>query len=212
MAFVLAPKGSVAEWLADLDAKLAGTPGSFAGRAAILDLSGMAPTTGAAAELVAALEARKVGVVGLEGVDASALDPDLLPLLDAAKPVANGAAEPAAPAQAPAAPASLVLAHSVRSGQSVLFPAGDVTVLGSVASGAEILAGGSVHVYGTLRGRAMAGSGGNPNARIFCQRIEAELLSIDGYFRSADDIDETLRGRPVQAWLEGTAVKITALN
>ncbi len=62
---------------------------------------------------------------------------------------------------------SIVLREPVRSGQSVIFPEGDVTVVGSVASGAEIIAGGSIHIYGTLRGRAMAGSIGNASARIF---------------------------------------------
>jgi septum site-determining protein MinC len=106
----------------------------------------------------------------------------------------------------------LVLESPVRSGQSVCFQEGDLTVLGSVGSGAEVLAGGSIHVYGTLRGRAMAGSGGNSQARIFCQKLEAEMLSIDGYYRTADDIDEQLRSRPVQAWLDGNTIMITALN
>ncbi|MGG7378436.1 septum site-determining protein MinC, partial [Escherichia coli] len=85
-------------------------------------------------------------------------------------------------------------------------------VLGSVGSGAEIVAGGSIHVYGTLRGRAMAGINGNSSARIFCQRIEAELLAIDGYYQTAEDIGESLRSRPAQAWLEDDSLKITALN
>ena len=67
----------------------------------------------------------------------------------------------------------------VRSGQSVVFMEGDVTVVGSVGSGAEIVAGGSIYVYGTLRGRALAGATGNARARIFCHRVEAELLAID---------------------------------
>ena len=75
----------------------------------------------------------------------------------------------------------------MRSGQSVVFPEGDVTVLGSVGSGAEIVAGGSIHVYGTLRGRAMAGVNGNSAARIYCQKIEAELLAIDGYYQTAEE-------------------------
>jgi septum site-determining protein MinC len=100
----------------------------------------------------------------------------------------------------------------VRSGQSVVFPGGDVTVVGSVASGAEVIAGGSIHVYGALRGRAMAGSTGNARARIFCRRIEAELVAIDGLYRTAEDIDETLRRRPVQAWLEGDVMHITPLD
>ena len=108
-------------------------------------------------------------------------------------------------------PTSLLLDSPVRSGQSI-FSEGDVTVLGSVASGAEIVAGGSIHVYGALRGRAMAGFSGNAAARIFCQKIEAELLAIDGYYQTAEEIDVALRNRPAQAWLEGNVIKITPLN
>jgi septum site-determining protein MinC len=109
-------------------------------------------------------------------------------------------------------PASLLVDSPVRSGQSVVFAEGDVTVLGSVGSGAEIVAGGSIHIYGTLRGRAMAGVNGNSAARIYCQRIEAELLAIDGDYQTAEEIDAALRNRPAQAWLEGEIMKITALN
>jgi septum site-determining protein MinC len=87
-----------------------------------------------------------------------------------------------------------------------------VTVLGSVASGAELVAGGSIHVYGTLRGRAMAGSHGNSRARIFCSKIEAELVAIDGYYLTAESLDQKFRKGPVQAWLDGDAVKIAALD
>jgi len=100
----------------------------------------------------------------------------------------------------------------VRSGQSVVFPEGDITVVGSVSSGAELVAGGSIHVYGTLRGRAMAGINGNLSARIYCQKIEAELLAIDGYYRTAEEIDATLYSGPTQVWLQGDAVQITQLN
>src|SRR6185436_1468202 len=103
-------------------------------------------------------------------------------------------------------PSSLLLDSPVRSGQSVVFPDGDVTVVGSVGSGAEIVAGGSIHVYGTLRGRAMAGVNGNPAARIYCQRIEAELLAIDGFYQTAEEIDARLCDRPTQVWLEGDIV------
>jgi septum site-determining protein MinC len=107
--------------------------------------------------------------------------------------------------------ASLLLDQPVRSGQSVVFPDGDVTVLGSVGSGAEIVAGGSIHIYGTLRGRAMAGVNGNPQARIFCQKIEAELLAIDGYYQTAEELDGALRNRPAQAWLDGGVMRISPL-
>ena len=71
---------------------------------------------------------------------------------------------------------------------------------------------GSIHVYGTLRGRAMAGVNGNSAARIYCQKIEAELLAIDGYYQTAEDISATLRNRPAQAWLDGDIMKISPLN
>jgi len=85
-------------------------------------------------------------------------------------------------------------------------------VLGSIASGAEVMAGGSIHVYGALRGRALAGAGGNHQARIFCNRIEAELLSVDGYYRTAEEVDASLRGRPAQAWLNGDTLMVATLE
>jgi septum site-determining protein MinC len=94
----------------------------------------------------------------------------------------------------------------------VVFPHGDITVLGSVASGAEVIAGGSIHIYGTLRGRAFAGSHGNERARIFCNKVEAELLAISGFYRTADDIEERLRSQPIQAWLKGDVMFIAPLN
>ena len=100
----------------------------------------------------------------------------------------------------------------MRSGQSIVFPDGDVTVLGAVSSGAEIVAGGSIHVYGALRGRAMAGVNGNSSARIYCQKIEAELLAIDGYYQTAEQLDDSLRSRPAQAWLDGEIMRIAPLN
>lgn len=228
MAFALTPEGSVHDWLAELDAWIARSPGFFAGRAVVLDLSVMAPAKDVIVWLVSCVEQRGVRVMGLEGMDPSALGPDLPPLLSGKRSSTGEApiGAPPCPAEAlesspppirpapalPKPPPSLVVESPVRSGQSIVFPDGDVTVLGSVGFGAEIVAGGSVHVYGTLRGRAMAGSGGNPRARIFCHRIEAELLAIDGWYRTADEIDEKLRGRPAQAWLDGTTMMINALN
>ena len=108
--------------------------------------------------------------------------------------------------------APLIVNAPVRSGQSVTHPDGDVTIIGSVASGAEIVAGGSVHIYGSLRGRAMAGAYGETRARIFCRRFEAELLVIGGFYITADEIDADMRGKAIQAWLENDAVKIARLD
>jgi septum site-determining protein MinC len=105
-----------------------------------------------------------------------------------------------------------LLEEPVRSGQSVIFPHGDVTVVGQVASGAEVVAGGSIHIYGALRGRALAGSMGNSRARIFCSKNEAELLAIDGYYQTTEDIDSKLRNRPIQAWLEGDVLMVAAAD
>src|SRR5262249_19520049 len=122
------------------------------------------------------------------------------------------AAGPAAAAAEPKETGSLVVDSPVRSGQSIIFPTGDITVLGSIASGAEVVAGGSVHIYGTLRGRAMAGCKRNRRARICCRKLEAELLAIDGYYRAADDIAPALRSRPAQAWLDDTALSVAAID
>ncbi|MGA8412029.1 MAG: septum site-determining protein MinC, partial [Xanthobacteraceae bacterium] len=65
-----------------------------------------------------------------------------------------------------------------------------------------------IHVYGALRGRALAGSMGNSRARIFCSKNEAELLAIDGYYQTTEDIDSKLRNRPIQAWLDGDVLMI----
>ena len=122
--------------------------------------------------------------------------------------VADAAPEAAKPLRGPC----LFIDDSVRSGQTVEFPDGDVTVIGSVGSGAEIIAGGSIHVYGTLRGRALAGTAGDGTARIFCRRFEAELLAIDGRYRVAENLDPSLRGRPVQARLDGMAMTLSPLD
>jgi septum site-determining protein MinC len=78
--------------------------------------------------------------------------------------------------------------------------------------GAEVIAGGSIHIYGALRGRAIAGSTGNPQARIFCNKLEAELVAIDGLYRTADEMDPQFRGKPVQAWLTGDSMTMAALT
>jgi septum site-determining protein MinC len=219
LAFVLTPEPPIFDWLANLDTWLERSPGFFVGRPVVLDLAAAALSGSAIAHLIANLEERKIRILGLEGVDPAALAPGLPPLMRGGRPASTAPLLdiPAPPSKASAAPgkhgsSSLVIEDPIRSGQSVVFTEGDVTVLGSVGSGAEIVAGGSIHVYGTLRGRAMAGASGNPRARIFCNKIEAELLAIDGFYTTAEEIDSALRSRPAQAWLEGDVMKITALN
>lgn len=104
-----------------------------------------------------------------------------------------------------------VIDRPVRSGQQVYFPDGDIVVLQHTSAGSEILAGGSVHVYGSLRGRVLAGIQGDTSARIFCQKLEAELVAIAGNYRLLDDIDTDLKGQPAMVWLEGEKLKIAPM-
>jgi septum site-determining protein MinC len=215
MAFVFAPQPPIADWLATLDATLERSKGFFAGHPVALDLSAATLAPAEIAELVAALGARNIRVLGIEGIDAIAGEAGLPPVLRAGRVQDLEIPEPAAADPAPAKKqeaASLLIDQPVRSGQSVVFIDGDVTVLGSVGSGAEIIAGGSIHIYGTLRGLAMAGASGNARTRIFCRRFEGELLAIGGHYKTADEIGENLRRGPVQAWLDGSALTISAMN
>jgi septum site-determining protein MinC len=210
VAFVFSPAAPIVNWLELLDTTLVRSPGFFIGKPVVLDLSALDLSTSAIAHLVKSIEARDIRILGIEGVDTERLSPQLPPLVTGGRNLALSQVEPKKPAPKPAQ--TSLLLENVRSGQSIVFPDGDVTVLGSVSSGAEIVAGGSIHVYGTLRGRAMAGVNGNSAARIYCQRIEAELLAIDGYYQTAEELDASLRSRPVQAWLEGEIMRVTPLN
>ena len=211
VAFVFAPVVPIVGWLEEIDATLARSPGFFAGKPVVLDLSAVDLSEPAITHLVASLEQRNVRVLGIEGVDPVRLTTSMPPLLTGGRSCVLMQNEVKKPEAKPK-PTSLLLENPVRSGQSIVFTEGDVTVLGSVGSGAEIVAGGSIHIYGTLRGRAMAGVNGNSAARIYCQKIEAELLAIDGYYQTAEEIDVALRNRPAQAWLEGDVMRIAPLS
>jgi septum site-determining protein MinC len=124
------------------------------------------------------------------------------------------AAKPAAAPSANAAPPSpgVIQSAPVRSGQQVYADNRDLTVLSSVGAGAEVIADGSVHIYGPLRGRALAGAQGNAKARIFCREFDAELVAIAGHYKVLEDIPQELRGKAVQIWLEDEQLKIAALD
>lgn len=216
LAYMLTPEPPIYEWLADLNSWVSQAPGYFVGKPVILDLSAVTLSNSAIVQLISELLTRDIRIMGLEGVDPHAVGSDLPPVLAGGRPVAMVEPQSAPRAEAapapPQEPATLLLENPVRSGQSVVFPHGDITVLGSVASGAEVIAGGSIHIYGTLRGRAFAGSHGNERARIFCSKVEAELLAISGFYRAADDIEAKLRSQPIQAWLKGDVMYVAPLN
>ncbi|GJE26735.1 septum site-determining protein MinC [Methylobacterium organophilum] len=207
-AAVLAPEAPLEDWLAGLDGALKRSPTLLDGKAVILDLAALRPEKEILAGLIADLATRNVRILGLQGADA-ALGEAGLPLLAGghAGAVLEVPTEPEKPALT-----SLTIEGSVRSGQTIVHPDGDVTVMGSVSSGAEILAGGSIHVYGALRGRAIAGAARNPRARIYCRKFEPELLGIDRLVRTAEDMGTHLRGQAVQIWNDGGAIRIAALG
>jgi len=121
----------------------------------------------------------------------------------------------AAPTKAAKAPATtaasnpgLVQKTPVRSGQQLYAENRDLTVLNTVGAGAEVISDGSIHIYGTLRGRALAGAQGNTDARIFCREFHAELVAIAGHYKVLEDVPKELRGKPVQVWLDKDELKI----
>lgn len=129
----------------------------------------------------------------------------------APEPAAAPPAAKAAPAPANAEP-GLIQAVPVRSGQQLYAQNRDLTVLSSVGAGAEVIADGSIHIYGPLRGRALAGAQGSATARIFCRSFHAELVAVAGHYKVLEDIPRELHGKAVQVWLEHDELKIAALE
>jgi septum site-determining protein MinC len=215
LALVLSPCAPLAAWLAELEAWTDRSPGFFADRAVILDLSGIKLGKSELTRLIADLDGRGVRVMAVEGADPDALGLGLPPAVSGGREtgIVEGLSASARtrPALAPE-PTCLTLDEPVRSGRRVFFPKGDVVVAGSVASGAEVVAGGSIHIYGALRGRAIAGVTAGAAARVFCRKFDPELLAIDGLYKSADDIDDGLRGRPVMVRLDRDALIFQSLD
>ncbi len=223
LAFVLEPSLPLEGWFAALDAWLVRSPTFFAAKPVILEMAGVEIELKAYRDLLGALARRHIRVMGVENASRSLVGPHLPPVVSGGRAVnatalvegeGEGAAAPAAAAApAKAAPAeSLFIDGNLRSGQSIMHPEGDVTVVGRVASGAEIVAGGSVHVYGALQGRVIAGISGSPDARIFCREARAELLCIGGVYITAESMDQTYEGRSLEVRLEGDELKLRALD
>lgn len=129
-------------------------------------------------------------------------------------PAATPAAEAAPAALEPAAPTAGVRLHEghVRSGQQIYARQQDLTVIGSVGAGAEVIADGNIHIYGALRGRALAGATGDDNARVFCREFRAELVAVAGHYRVLDDAPADFHGRALQIRLEGERLVFEPLS
>lgn len=194
--------------LDELSGRIATAPNFFERTAVCLDIGALEkePNAGELRAVVDAVRRAGMLVVGLAhgtaAVDALARAVDL-PVLTYFRPQQNKppvlqAAEPA-DFSAPA----LQQLQPVRSGQRLYAKHRDLVVTATVGAGAEVIADGCVHVYGPLRGRAVAGARGEVSARVFCQSFHAELVSIAGVFRVFETIPPELEGHPVQAWLSG---------
>ena len=221
----------VARLVQEMRERVARAPKLFGRAAVILDFGGLSqtPDTTTAQALLDGL--REAGVLpvalayGTSEIEQLSVQLGL-PLLakfraqyestDAAPaaPPARRAPEPAPPppAAAVAAQPGRMQRGAVRSGQQLYAENCDLTVLATVGAGAEVIADGSIHIYGTLRGRALAGAKGNEGARIFCRDFHAELVAIAGRYKVLDDIPDNLRGKAVQVWLEQDQIMIAALD
>lgn len=132
----------------------------------------------------------------------------------AVAPETQSKAQPSLAQPAPDHPKSpsLLITQPVRSGQQIYARDADLIITSSVSAGAEILADGHIHIYGTLRGRALAGVNGDQNARIFCHHLEAELVSVAGQYCVSDDFRSTSWGKSVCIALQGEHLQITPLS
>jgi septum site-determining protein MinC len=135
------------------------------------------------------------------------------PIVQPAQPAqAAQAALPPPAERAEAGIPALIQHQPVRSGQRLYARSRDVVVTSTVGAGAEVIADGCVHVYGSLRGRAVAGARGETGARVFCQEFRAELVSIAGVFRVFETLPPELAGKPVQAWLDGDDLRFAPIG
>lgn len=128
---------------------------------------------------------------------AVAAQPEIVPIKETVRPAAI----------APVPAATTLISHPIRSGQRI-YASGDLIILSQVSAGAEIMAEGNIHVYNTLRGRALAGVHGNTAARIFCFDMQAELISIAGDYKTSEDLGKQNYNGPVQIYLQDHALII----
>jgi septum site-determining protein MinC len=157
------------------------------------------PDSGSVGAASAANEQRQTSAAADAGIAAKAA------------PTKANAPAPAAPASKPVGDIGMVHTAPIRSGQQIYAEQRDLTVLGTVGAGAEVIADGSIHIYGALRGRALAGARDNDKARIFCREFHAELVAIAGHYKVMEDLPAELRGKAVQVWLDNEQIHIAAL-
>lgn len=181
----------------------------FRGMPVVLSLPGATPDLGA---LVALLREHELVPVAILDGDAGQAGAAGLGVINGGRVAREAPATK--PEPRPAAPvarrSARLVDKPVRSGQQIYARDSDLVITGPVSEGAEVLADGHIHIYNVLRGRALAGACGDEAARIFCQRFEPDLVAVAGCYKVAEDIPESVRGRPVQVRLEGEQLIIDA--
>lgn len=195
------------EFFPRLQTMLSLAPGFYRNAPIVLDLSatGVKPPVDMG-EFCTRLRSLGINPVGVQRANAAwerAAAAIGLPPFPAGRATDPAAAKAAATAPAKAADGTKIIAEPVRSGRQVYAHKGDLIVLGAVSHGAELLADGHIHVYGPLRGRALAGMSGDKSARIFCRALEAELVAVAGIYMVADQLDPALAGKPAHFRLDG---------
>jgi septum site-determining protein MinC len=199
--------------------KIAHAPDFFRDAPIVIDLAPIADTPPIdLVELVQRLRDHRLAPIGVQNGsaawNAAAGDAGLavFPSGSSAPERPPRAAGTPRPAESPAGRgAALLVTEAVRGGQQIHAPDGDLVVLGAVGHGAELAATGHIHVYGALRGRAFAGIGGDEKAMIFCDQLNAELLSIAGVYLVNEDIDQGLLGRRVRVHCDGEKLVLSPL-
>ncbi|MCH1927015.1 septum site-determining protein MinC [Shewanella sp. C32] len=195
--------------LTELDAKLAQAPQFFVNAPLVLNLAKLADDLPDLAALKQALHQRNLFVVGLTGIDSAKADIAAklqLPLMKSGKDSKNTPAKAVVPARS-----TKIVKQNVRSGQQIYAANADLIVFGAVSNGAEVIADGSIHVYGTLRGKAMAGAQGDNHAVIIAKTLSAELVSIAGNYWLSDSIQEHTNGSGACVRLDGESLIIESL-
>lgn len=219
----------------ELERRVRSAPQMFSRAAVVLDLSHLSklPDDGMVDALLEAIRSAGMLPVGLAygTAETEALAERMgLPLIakfraqyepgkgeaPAAAPTLAESPRAAPPVEPDFAPGNATTAQhhtgsAVRSGQQIYARDRDLVVTAAIANGAEVIADGSIHIYGSLRGRAMAGAQGDENARIFCSDFRAELVAIAGHYRVFEDMPKEFEGQPVQCWLDNGKLMIARL-
>jgi len=209
---------SVATLRQELAGKLAQAPGFFTQAPVVISVENCTQTPDFAAikQLFSELQLVLVGVCGADASLKKAAHAAGLAALQ--PPKAGKAAEPVKPAApvAPAAPTVITADNktidgNIRSGQQIYVKGADLIVRGTVGAGAEVIADGNIHIYGALRGKAIAGAGGDASKKIYCYNMQPELISIAGNYWLSDTLQGDYWGKPVCIGLQDGQLMLAEL-